>query len=240
MHMHDALTAAQGSDRTTQYIRRTLVRMGGLHPKSPECYLVEKTCANMLRVPYVHHVLPDARFIHIVRDGRDVAVSARQQWQYAPALLVRIKKLLSAPASGLRAGVQRLWAGLQRGAANSARSTWGPRYPGIESDLGTCSILEVCARQWVHCVEACLDGLASISSSRHLTIHYETLTTSEAPLDEIMAFLDLPDPEAVRARYRCSVRCNSVGRWQRSLTTAEHATIGPLLEPTLHRLGYAV
>jgi hypothetical protein len=37
--------------------------------------LVEKNPRNILRIPYVKEIFPDAKFIHIVRDGRDVACS---------------------------------------------------------------------------------------------------------------------------------------------------------------------
>jgi hypothetical protein len=36
---------------------------------------VEKSPRNSLRIPYIHAVLPRAKFIHIVRDGRDVTCS---------------------------------------------------------------------------------------------------------------------------------------------------------------------
>ena len=36
---------------------------------------VEKSPRNILRVPYVRAIFPEARIVHIVRDGRDVACS---------------------------------------------------------------------------------------------------------------------------------------------------------------------
>ncbi len=43
----------------------------------------DKTPSYLLSMPDVARVLPEARFIHIIRDGRDVAVSWRQRW-FAP------------------------------------------------------------------------------------------------------------------------------------------------------------
>jgi hypothetical protein len=40
-------------------------------------YLVEKTPGHVLRMPLIAEIFPDARFIHVIRDGRDVCVSIR-------------------------------------------------------------------------------------------------------------------------------------------------------------------
>lgn len=40
----------------------------------------DKTPGYCTRLKHIEAVLPEARFIHLVRDGRDVAVSLRQQW----------------------------------------------------------------------------------------------------------------------------------------------------------------
>jgi len=40
----------------------------------------EKTPANSLRLPFVREILPNCKIIHIIRDGRDVALSARKMW----------------------------------------------------------------------------------------------------------------------------------------------------------------
>ncbi|HUT60609.1 MAG TPA: sulfotransferase, partial [Phycisphaerae bacterium] len=63
--------------RVRAYIRRAFDRLAARRGLS---HVVEKTCANSLRVQFVRAVVPEARFIHIVRDGRDVAVSAVQRW----------------------------------------------------------------------------------------------------------------------------------------------------------------
>ena len=41
---------------------------------------LEKTPGNCFRVPFILEVFPNARFIHIIRDGRDVAFSAADVW----------------------------------------------------------------------------------------------------------------------------------------------------------------
>src|SRR5204862_4656085 len=39
--------------------------------------IIEKCPRNSLRVPYIHRIFPEAKIIHIIRDGRDVICSLR-------------------------------------------------------------------------------------------------------------------------------------------------------------------
>lgn len=42
-----------------------------------QIYLVEKSPSHIYSMPLIHEIFPGARFIHVLRDGRDVAVSVR-------------------------------------------------------------------------------------------------------------------------------------------------------------------
>jgi len=43
-------------------------------------HIVEKTPSNCFRVPFINKVFLDSKFIHIIRDGRDVALSANKAY----------------------------------------------------------------------------------------------------------------------------------------------------------------
>lgn len=49
-------------------------------------YVVEKCPPNILRISFIHAIFPEAKFIHIIRDGRDVACSLlpglANSWQH--------------------------------------------------------------------------------------------------------------------------------------------------------------
>lgn len=74
---HDVLHRRDATPVRTAYIRRRLEEVvagaGGRR-------LIEKTPSNCYRVPYLLEVLPDAKLVHIIRDGRDVAFSAADVW----------------------------------------------------------------------------------------------------------------------------------------------------------------
>ena len=44
----------------------------------------EKTPHNVERMQAIRDILPEAHFIHIIRDGRDMALSLRDKW-FAPS-----------------------------------------------------------------------------------------------------------------------------------------------------------
>lgn len=50
----------------------------------------DKTPAYALHMSVIAGILPEARFIHIIRDGRDVAVSLRQRW-FSPGHAIKVQ-----------------------------------------------------------------------------------------------------------------------------------------------------
>ena len=73
----DEFAREMADDKTARYIRKQFQKFAAKHPGTS---VVEKTCANSLRCGFIHQIFPEARFIHIMRDGRDVAASAALRW----------------------------------------------------------------------------------------------------------------------------------------------------------------
>ncbi len=76
------LTAEHATPRVVRRIRKRFERERG-----DARLLVEKCPRNTLRVPFIRAVLPEAKIIHIVRDGRDVSCSLMpgiggDQWRH--------------------------------------------------------------------------------------------------------------------------------------------------------------
>lgn len=118
--------------------------------------VLDKTVANVVRLGYVHAVLPDARIVHIVRDGRAVVASAMKRWRASETPGYYAAKLATVPwrdvvAYGARfvaRAVQTQWRG------RDYRQSWGPRFPGIDDAVRRYSLARVCAMQWRLSVEA--------------------------------------------------------------------------------------
>ena len=188
-HPDDLLTASMLSSQTARYIRHFIdkYRSDASQP------VIEKTVGNTLRVPVVDAVLPDARYIHLIRDGADVVESAARQWQAKPSLRYIVRKarhfpVRLAPSYGTRY-VRSL---AERSKHDDRRvATWGPRYPGIDRDLQNGSLHSVCARQWTWSVSQARADFASLGI-QPFELRYERLVREpDRVLDELAASLEL-------------------------------------------------
>lgn len=233
---HDVLDPATVTPGISRFVRRYVER----YARTGGEVVIEKTVGNTLRVPFVHAVLPDATFVHLVRDGRDAVESARRQWS-APAerkyLLDKARHfpLRLVPSYGRKYAMAQL--GLLRGARSHA-ATWGPRYPGIDDDVASIDLLAVCARQWRASVEFATRDLARVHAPV-VDVRYEELVA--APLATLSGLLDqlgLTASDEDRRRAAARLEVGRTGAGARTLTTEELATISAELGTTLNTLGY--
>jgi len=205
-------------------------------------FVVEKTCANSLRVPFVDAVLPEARYLHIVRDGVDVLASAQKRWQgkmELPSLPYFVAKARYTPwtdlplygFSFLRSRVS-LVLGQKRRLA-----VWGPRFAGMK-DYADASLDELCARQWAACVTQADAAFADISPERVLEVRYEEFVANPGgQLERILDFLGAQaDADAIK-RATSDIRQTSIGKG-RNAATALPQVIQDVIEKPLKAHGY--
>lgn len=72
----------------------------------PATRLAERTPWHVYHLPLIAEIYPDARFVHIIRDGRDSARSLAAQIWGPPTLAKAAEEWRSSVAAGLRAGVE--------------------------------------------------------------------------------------------------------------------------------------
>jgi len=233
----DQFTRDMASDKSARYIRK---QFSALQRKHPEKTIIEKTCANSLRCGFLHEIFPDARFIHIIRDGRDVAASAALRWGASLDLGYVLKKARFVPLSDvpfyafryLKSRAHKIVSG------ESRLSTWGPKFDGMEECFIENSLLGGCAIQWEACVLSSLTQLAEVPASQVMEVRYEAFTSEPAQgLEEISNFLAVDCP--VNSRIVDGVSSRSVGKWKQQVTEEQHSEIVQLVGDTLRRLGYS-
>lgn len=186
------------------YIRRRFVRLWRRTGRPP--FVVEKTCANSLRVPFVREVLPEARFIQIVRDGADVIASAQRRWRGELELSgiryfaakARFAPVADLPSIGLEFVANRMPLAFGRG---KRLRVWGPKFAGQEAVIDR-PLSEICALQWAACMARSDAAFADMPEDTWLRLHYEDIVASpEAALRAMTGFLKSSrmDPLAIAA-----------------------------------------
>jgi hypothetical protein len=233
----DELSPADARPEVVRYIRRAFDKQWA---SSGGATVVEKTCANSLRVPFVHEVFPDARFVYILRDGRDVVASAIKRWT-APldlrylrrkARFVPVVDLPHYAANYVRARLKRI------GSSDHAVGTWGPRFSGMDEVVLAKSLAEVCATQWLACVESTERGFDECTR-RGVLVHrlrYEDLASR--PLHEVTRLAAFLGVTPTRCDELPEIRASSVGRWSTTLSVKEQDAVLPLLTDALLAHGY--
>jgi hypothetical protein len=204
-------------------------------------FVVEKTCANSLRVPFVEKVLPEAKYIYLVRNGVDVLASAQKRWQGKLELpgipyfaaKVRYTPLIDLPVYGIAFLRSRIGFLL-----NLKRlSIWGPRFQGMHA-LQKLPLVELCARQWVACMNRADEAFVEILEERVIIVYYEDFTLNpESTLRSILAFLRADANENEISTAVSLVRQTSIGKG-RAETADLPSQIVEIMEHPLARHGY--
>lgn len=234
----DALTPTMATDDTCRWIRRQFQKRAD----QSDCrWVLEKTCANTLRLPFVHAVLPDAKFIHIVRDGRDVAASASERWQASLDIPYLLKKaryvpLTDLPYYAIQYGVNRL---KKIFGAAGRLSVWGPRFDGYQQVFTDHPLHVACAIQWQRCVDATDQALSQIPAQQQITLHYESFVADPAGrLQQLIEFIGHPPDARAMQSASGGIRSRSVGRWRQTLDPTTVELIHQHVGQTLGRHGY--
>lgn len=229
-----------GAELATPRVRRFLrTRFARQARTAGAAWLVEKTCANSLRVDFVRAVFPEAKFLWLVRDGRDVVASALKRWK-APldvgyiARKARFVPPGDVPYYAFRYIKQRLYRHVSR---ERRLGSWGPRFEGIDQWLATRSLAEVCAEQWRRSVLAAGRSLAHLSANQVCHLRYETFVEQPAiELARTWEFLGISPTSSHLEQAASQISRQSVGKWRRESTAAQVQAVEPMIEQTLQEL----
>jgi len=210
--------------------------------------LLEKTACNVFRIPLVYDVFPDAHFVHIIRDGRDVAISAKKKMQgnikhISKVDLSQAKTTQKDRIKIVRRLVRekfrylnlrnfpRYLNGLFSLLGIKKRILWGPRFFGMQECSRLFSDLELCALQWKLSVEGVKNFFAL--KPKYYEIHFEKLIKNpRVELESLFAFLEIPLKSANIDRIDDRVLAS------RNMSEQEEQNVLNLIRNTLVDTGY--
>ncbi len=236
--LNDEFTTELLTPKIKDYIRKRFIQ---LHKQTKAKYVVEKTCANALRLEFVHAIFPEAKFIVINRDGRDVVPSAMKRWNASFEFRYTIKKLRYVPAKDFLYYIFKFGSNRLKKNCNPAKalSFWGPLYKGIQYDTAKLSLVEICAKQWQKCASNTLNQRSGINEARILDYRYEDFVND--PINELKKFEDFLDIKIKDiATLTAGVTDKSVGNYKKALTLEQQSELKRTLSTTLKELDYVV
>jgi hypothetical protein len=236
----DEIPSVMATENVKSYIRKSFQEIA---QHTSVSHVVEKTCANSLRVPFVDCIFPDAKYIFIVRDGLDVVSSAMDRWKAPLALKYLMYKVRFVPISDLPYyGLRYLWSRIYRFfSAESRIAFWGPQLSDMKALLDNHSLLEVCGLQWQRCVELAEQSLSTIDSSRVIRIRYEDFVAfPDSELFRILDFMGIESDEENVKNAVAGVSKRSVSKGKNQLKATDIQSLDLLIGDTLRRLGYGI
>lgn len=211
-HPDDELPAELAREPVRTYIRG---RFDQLARRTGARIVVEKTCANTLRVPFVDRVLPDARYVVIERDGCDAVASALQRWCAGVDLRYTLRKARYVPVVDVPAWAWRFLELRVRRvlATDDVPTSWGPRFHGMEAVLRREPLVRVAAMQWARCVSRAREALGSLPSDRVYPVAYEHLATDpHAEVRQLLTWCGVQTDMELVDQLATAVRSDRIGR----------------------------
>lgn len=236
---NDEFDESDATDRVRKYIRGWFLKY---QRENGNRVIVEKTPHNILRIPYVRAIFPEARFIYIVRNPLSFVSSVELKWQ-RPVGTKRIKaRLKKTPITQWHRYVGRLikqqW--YSRVLKRKYLPIWGPRYRGIQHDLQETDLLTVIARQWARAAAKAETDLAQFEPGQVLRLRYEDFVDDPlSGLQRICEHCGLELTTDLARQVQEMVKTDRKHKWQR-FEPGELARILPELTSEMQRAGYSV
>ncbi len=231
------IEAGELSLATKNYIRNYFRRKARRHQGQR---IIDKNTFNSVRLDYVKAIFPESPVVHILRDGRAAAASLKVRWQ-KPLDWQYILRELAFPVKEvphfLSRQIRYNWSRFFSG--NERVNLYGVWFEGIEEMLESHSLIEVCGRQWLECVEAVLNSAQRLDDDEYIEVRYEDVVTdSPGELRRLVDFLGLEHLEEVYKRARSYVRPGRLDKWQYQLTPQEVELLTIWIGELQKRLGY--
>jgi len=234
----DEIPAERATPAIQNYIRQ---RFSDIREKYSADVVIEKTCANSLRVPFVDAVVPDAKYIFIYRDGLDATGSAKERWTAKLDIPYILEKVRFVPKADLPYyGLRYFWARVYRFVSREKRlAFWGPALDDMQNILQNHTLNEVCALQWQRCVDRTEEAFSKMHADKVVRVRYEDFVREPVlQLTRILEFMDRDiEPDKI-AKAVEGVSPRSLGKGRKALGEEEVANLEALVGETLKRYDY--
>ncbi|RED96150.1 sulfotransferase family protein [Marinoscillum furvescens] len=203
--------------------------------------LVEKTPSNALRLEFCKEIIPEAKFIHIIRNGYDSSLSIRDYWNNFRSGIIYNRT--GSKTTVLQQRLKELSYNqvpfyvsefLKRALPLPARLKevpWGPRFPGLMATKKAIGTLGVASLQWRYCVECACHAGDQLPDDKYLEVRLEDL--DEDMLDQILKFAGISKTNEIKTYFHENYRSVREGQRYQSATQEELKEMNKWIAPTI-------
>ena len=236
---HDEFDESDATERVKKYIRGQFLKYQQEHGDRT---IIEKTPHNILRIPYVREIFPDAHFLYIVRNPFSFISSVELKWQRPAGSKRIINRVKSTPVTQLphylSHFVSQQWHNRIR--RRKYLPIWGPRYKGIQDDRDGEDLLTVIARQWARAASKADRDLSLFPDGQVFRLRYEDFVENPVDyLERICRHCGLQMTDDMAEYVRITVKTDRQDKWQR-FDAQQLARIIPELSEQMIRDGYEI
>lgn len=237
----DILTPKDATEKIVKHIRSRFTQFVESQGKKR---LFEKTPNNCLRLPFIHYIYPQAKIIHIIRDGRAVFASSAnmvEKGYYRQEVLTsRLGEMLrESPWWGIPSYFPTIANTVVSKLLKRPIKYWGPRPQGWRDWLKEDSLNVILAKQWASTMNQALDDGEKINPQFYRRFYYEDLMAEPlSVMENIVNFLELDQGEIIIDYVVKTVNPEKQDRWREALSQDVLKEIEPHVKPTLERLSY--
>lgn len=247
-HPDDCLTAEMATPRVRRYIRGRFVEYVR---KSGKPRLLVCTQSNSLALDFVNAVVPEAKIIHIIRDGREVAASQAKEWEIhssltksignrPPFLKLLARRVKEVPLTDLPAYFAEFAGTVGTMLAGSkSRYSMGPKIKDWQRLKREMHRLAFTARTWQECVTAAREVGRRLGPERYLEVRFEDVVRAPGEaVPRMLEFMNLPPSPEIDRWVAERVKPETAGKWVGRFSEDELALIMPYVETLCRDLGY--
>ncbi len=224
--------------------------------------IVDKSPRNSLKIPFIRKIFPESKFIHILRDGRDVTLSIHKEWLKRKRI-IRDRDLNNQFNYRKALSVVRAWLGRQPFLLDKMNALWfethghlfdksrhlnqirwngatgwGPRFEGWQRIYSDKSLIQFNAYQWLKCVDSIQRYWSTIPSQNKMELRYEDLI--QRGTDKIKSVLDFlavkPDSNFIDSLP--ALKKDNFNKWKKEFSSQQVNGIRQVLSPMLISTGY--
>lgn len=238
---NDVLVPEDASPRVIEHIRSRFQQFVTAEGKAR---LFEKTPSNCLRLPFINKVFPEAKIIHVIRDGRSVFSSASDMLEtgfYRPEKLKNrfSEMLVETPVTEWPAHWPRIQETLLSKLAGKPIPFWGPRPAGWQEWIGAHPQAVILAKQWAATATQAVEDGKNLPTSHYYRFRYEDLIARpQETMSAIVEFAELPASWPLIDYVASSADPSRQRVWTDVLEAETLEQIRPHLETALSTLGY--